>query len=71
MNDQGGAHCQGITPLHDAAANGHIEVVKVLLSHQASVNLKDRNVSMLLGYQISGWFTVQLILSFSKHYVIV
>lgn len=46
-NDQSGEHCSGVTPLHDAAANGHIEVVKLLLAHGASINLKDNNVSLL------------------------
>lgn len=51
-NDQSGEHCSGVTPLHDAAANGHIEVVKLLLAHGASINLKDKNVSLL-----SHWYS--------------
>lgn len=46
-NDQSGEHCSGVTPLHDAAANGHIEVVKLLRAHGASTKLKDNNVSLL------------------------
>ena len=26
INDRGGEQCEGITPLHDAASNGHFEV---------------------------------------------
>ncbi|MGE5194370.1 MAG: PQQ-binding-like beta-propeller repeat protein [Deltaproteobacteria bacterium] len=32
----------GVTALHFAAARGHLDVVRVLLAHQASVNKKDR-----------------------------
>ena len=45
MNDQGGEHCFGVTPLHDAAENGHLDVVKLLLKYGASINLKDGRVS--------------------------
>ena len=45
VNDQSGEHCCGVTPLHDAAENGHVHVVKLLLSHGASINLKDDKVS--------------------------
>ena len=44
MNDAGGAHCGGITPLHDAAQNGHLEVVKLLLHHNVNVDVKCREV---------------------------
>ena len=46
VNDQSGEHCCGVTPLHDAAENGHVHVVKLLLSHGASINLKDDKVSL-------------------------
>lgn len=46
VNDQSGEHCCGVTPLHDAAENGHVNVVKLLLSHGASINLKDDKVSL-------------------------
>jgi len=45
VNDQSGEHCYGVTPLHDAAENGQLEVVKLLLSYGASINLKDSRVS--------------------------
>ena len=45
VNDQSGEHCYGVTPLHDAAENGHLEVVKLLLSYGASINFKDSRVS--------------------------
>ena len=46
VNDQSGQYCCGVTPLHDAAENGHLEVVKLLLSYGASINLKDSKVCM-------------------------
>ena len=46
VNDQSGQHCCGVTPLHDAAENGHLDVVKLLLSYGASINLKDSKVCM-------------------------
>jgi len=45
VNDPGGAHCQGVTPLHDAAQNGHIEIVRLLVEHGASLLNKDKHVS--------------------------
>ena len=47
-NDSGGAHCGGITPLHDASQNGHVEVVKLLLQHNADVDAKCREVEIIL-----------------------
>ena len=46
VNDQSGQYCCGVTPLHDAAENGHLDVVKLLLSYGASINLKDSKVCM-------------------------
>ena len=45
VNDQSGEHCYGVSPLHDAAENGHLDVVKVLLKYGASLNLRDSRVS--------------------------
>lgn len=45
VNDQSGEHCYGVSPLHDAAENGHLDVVKVLLKYGASLNLTDSRVS--------------------------
>ena len=50
VNDQSGQHCCGVTPLHDAAENGHLDVVKLLLSYGAYVNLKDSKVCMEVYY---------------------
>ena len=44
VNDPGGAHCGGITPLHDSSQNGHLKVVKLLLAHNADVNAKCKEV---------------------------
>ncbi len=43
MNDPGGPHCRGMTPLHDAVQNGHIDVVKLLVSRGASVNRRNKD----------------------------
>ena len=53
VNDQSGQHCCGVTPLHDAAENGHIDVVKLLLSFGASINLKDGKVCRKVYYDHS------------------
>ena len=46
VNDPGGIHCEGITPLHDAAVNGQVEVVQMLLDYGADVNIVDKKVSL-------------------------
>ena len=38
--------CDGITPLHDAAANGKVDVVRLLVTRGANVHAKDDNVSL-------------------------
>lgn len=45
VNDPGGAHCGGVTPLHDASQNGHLDVVKILVSWKANVHAKTKEVS--------------------------
>ena len=45
VNDRGGTHCRGVTPLHDAAVNGHLGVVQLLYNHGASLSIKDDDVS--------------------------
>ena len=49
VDDPGGAHCGGITPLHDASQNGHVEVVRLLLQYNADVNIKCREVETFIG----------------------
>ena len=39
-----GAHCNGISPLMDAACNGHLDIVTVLVDKGAQLGLKDANV---------------------------
>lgn len=36
VNDRGGKHCEGVTPLHDAATCGHVDVMEVLLRNGAN-----------------------------------
>jgi hypothetical protein len=46
VNDQpSGKDCDRITPIHDAANNGHLDVMRVLIDYGASVLLKDAHVS--------------------------
>ena len=44
VKDAGGQHCGGITPLHDASQNGHIEIVKLLVENGAAVDAKSKDV---------------------------
>ena len=44
VNDPGGSHCQGVTPLIDAATNGHLDVVQLLVQKGAGVSVKDTHV---------------------------
>lgn len=44
VNDPGGLSCDGITPLHDAAINGHIDVVKLLVDYGADLFLQNAKV---------------------------
>lgn len=44
VNDPGGAHCGGVTPLHDATQNGHFDVVQLLVSWTANVGAKTKEV---------------------------
>ena len=50
VNDPGGIHCDGITPLHDAAVNGQVEVVQLLLDYGADVSIVDKKVGKKLSY---------------------
>ena len=45
MNDGGGAHCGGQTPLIDAATNGHFDVVRLLVKRGAELRTRDTQVS--------------------------
>ena len=45
IDDPGGRDCNGITPLIDAANNGHVSVVKLLIERGADVLIKDQRVS--------------------------
>lgn len=45
VNDVGGAHCQGVTPLIDAATNGHLDIVRLLVERGADPEITDSAVS--------------------------
>ena len=63
VNDPGGDHCDGITPLHDAAVNGQTEVVQLLLDHGADVTIVDKKVILTCVRGSWSHATEQLILS--------
>lgn len=44
VNDRGGQHCGGVTPLIDAASCGNMEVMELLISKGANVLAKDDEV---------------------------
>ncbi|OWF54535.1 tonsoku-like protein [Mizuhopecten yessoensis] len=41
VNDRGGQHCGGVTPLIDAANCGNLDVMRVLIDHKANELAKD------------------------------
>ena len=49
VNDPGGTDCGGITALHDAAANGHLSVIQLLLENGADANLLTKDGETALG----------------------
>ncbi len=46
MNDRGGAHCQGVTPLIDAATNGYLDIVRLLVERGADTDVRDAEVGV-------------------------
>ena len=44
VNDPGGVHCGGVTPLIDSASNGHLDIVRLLVQRGADLFLKDAKV---------------------------
>ena len=44
VNDCGGVHCGGVSSLIDAAINGHMEIVRLLVERGANVCHKDAKV---------------------------
>ena len=44
VNDPGGVHCGGVTPLIDAASSGHMEIVQLLVERGADIFQKDSKV---------------------------
>ena len=50
MNDCGGIHCGGISPLMDAASSGHIDIVQLLVLRGADIFHKDIKVHAISHY---------------------
>ena len=46
VNDRGGVHCGGVTPLLDAATNGFLEVVQLLVKKGADIQARDSQVGV-------------------------
>lgn len=44
INDAGGVHCDGVSPLMDAAINGHMDIVQLLVERGANIHQKDAKV---------------------------
>ena len=44
INDPGGIHCGGVTPLIDAANSGHMDIVQLLVQRGADLFHKDTKV---------------------------
>ena len=44
MNDSGGIHCGGVSPLIDAASSGYMDIVQLLVRRGADVFHKDAQV---------------------------
>ena len=47
VNNQGGPHCDKVTPLIDAATNGHLDIVRLLVECGADVRMRDAHVRRL------------------------
>ncbi|XP_064599134.1 tonsoku-like protein [Liolophura sinensis] len=48
INDRGGEHCGGVTPLLDAANCGNLDVMTILIDHGANLHAKDDDGSTAL-----------------------
>ena len=46
IDDPGGMGCDGVTPLIDAATNGHMDLVKLLVESKADVMTTDKQVGV-------------------------
>ena len=49
IDDPGGVNCEGVTPLMDAATNGHQGVVELLVERGADLEVRDTKVAGYLG----------------------
>ena len=44
VNESGGTHCGGVSPLIDAASSGHMDIVQLLVQRGADVFHRDAKV---------------------------
>jgi len=48
INDTGGQYCDNITPINDAAINGHFEAVEIMLDAGANPNIASSQVFIFI-----------------------
>ena len=55
VNDPGGDHCGGVSPLIDAASSGHMDIVQLLVQRGADIFHKDAQVCACT-YMYTKWW---------------